>query len=263
MDSLQMLTKKAGQVMVKNSPSILTGVGAVGVVTTAMMAVRATPRAMLILTDERLTREETNKVAWGKEAHLTKMEIIKLTWKCYVPTIIMGGLTIGCIISANHINLRRNAALASVYGLTEAALKEYQSKVVETFGETKAQQVKDAIAKDRVENNPVKNSEVILTGNGETLCYDPFSSRYFRSDIEKVRKVQNELNRDLLNHDFVSLNDVYYALGLPETKLGADMGWVIDDGLIEFDFSSQLTPDGTPCLVLNFKDEPVYTHRDF
>lgn len=263
MESVQLIAKKAGQVLVKNSPSILTGMGVTGVISTAVMAVRATPKAMLIVTDERLIREETNQVSWGKEARLTKKEIFLLTWKCYVPTVIMGGMTIACIIGANSINLRRNAALASAYGLTEAALKEYKAKVVETIGETKAKQVKDAIAKDRIEKTPPTPDKIIKTGKGETLCFDPYSSRYFKHDIEKIRKALNELNRDLLHDDLVSLNDVYYALGLPETKLGIDMGWHISDGLIEFDFTSDLTRDGEPCLVMNFKNEPVYMHRDF
>ena len=258
MESLQVLTKKAGQVLAKESPSILTGVGAVGVITTAMMAVRATPKALQLLECERYARAKADQ-----DVYLSKKDIFLLTWKCYVPTIIMGGLTIGCIVGANSINLRRNAALASIYGITETALKEYQAKVVETFGDVKAKKVKDDIAKDRIEKAPVSDKEVILTGKGETLCFEPFSSRYFKSDIEKIRKGQNELNRDLLNDDFISLNDVYYALGLPETKLGADMGWTISDGLIEFDFSSQLTPDGTPCLVLDYKVEPRYNRSDF
>lgn len=258
-NGLQQIPKKIGQVLAKESPSILTGVGAVGVISTAVMAVRATPKAMIILDEERYVRAREDRLS----RPLSKKEIFLLTWKCYVPTIIMGGMAIACIIGANSINLRRNAALASVYGLTEAALKEYQDKVVETFGETKAQQVKDSIAKDRVEKTPPSPDKIIKTGKGETLCLDPYSSRYFKHDIEKIRKVINELNRDLLNDDFVSLNDVYYALGLPETKLGVDMGWHISDGLIEFDFSSQLTRDGEPCLVLDFKNEPVYMHRDF
>ena len=132
----------------------------------------------------------------------------------------MGSLTVACIIGANSINLRRNAALATVYSLTEATLKEYQSKVVSTIGEVKEKAIKDEIAKDKIEKNKPKKSNVVVTGSGDTLCYDSISGRYFKSDIEKIKSSVNELNRDLLYEMFVSLNDVYYALGLSNIKNG-------------------------------------------
>ena len=89
---------------------------------------------------------------------------MRLTWRYYVPTAIMGGLTIACIIGANSINLRRNAALAGAYSLTEAALKEYQAKVIETIGDKKEQAIRDDIAKDRVKEHPLGEREVIITG---------------------------------------------------------------------------------------------------
>lgn len=263
---IQLVAKKAGQVLVKNSPSILTGMGVTGVISTAVMAVRATPKAMEIIDNELCDR--ASALVSGRKCSisiekLSKKEIFLLTWKCYVPTAIMGGMTIACIVGANGINLRRNAALASAYGLTEAALKEYKNKVAETFGENKVRQVKDAIAKDKIEKNPVKNDEIILTGKGETLCFDPYCARYFKSDIEKIRRVENDLKYEMLNGDTIYLNDVYYALGLPQSKIGEDMGWNVNYGLFGLDLSSQLTTDGVPCLVLGFKDEPVYSHHDF
>lgn len=255
-----------GQVLTKNSPTILTGLSVTGLLTTVGMAVQATPKAMAIIDDEFWERYEVEGCDYDYATRLKSLsfkEKISLTWKCYVPTAIMGVLTIGCIIGANSINLRRNAALASVYSITETALKEYQAKVVETLGEAKAKKIKDDIAKDRVQNNPVNNKEVIITGKGEMLCYDPISGRYFKNDIEKIRKAQNDLNRDLLADMCISLNDIYYGIGLPETKIGDDLGWYINDGLIEFDFSSQLTENGEPCLVLGYKVDPRYNYRDF
>ena len=253
----------------------------VGVITTAVMAVQATPKALSIIDDEVFRRYEDSLIdkdisyveylncpegysVSDRIKTLPKLDLIRLTWRCYAPTMLMGGLTIGCIISANSINLRRNAALASVYSLTESALKEYQAKVVETFGEAKERKVRDEIAKDRLAKDPVANKEIIITGRGDTLCYDSIGGRYFKSDIEKIRKIENKLNRDMLNGDmFLSLNDVYYELGLSPTTLGEELGWDVQNGLLEFDFSSQLTEDGTPCLVLNYSIEPRYNFRDY
>ena len=274
------LLVKLGRAFAKNSPTILTGMAGVGVVTTAIMAVQATPKALAIIDDEVFRRYEDSLVDKDisyveylncpegysiseRMKTLPRLDLVRLTWRCYAPSILMGGLTIGCIIGANSINLRRNAALASVYSLSEAALKEYQAKVIETFGEAKERKVRDEIAKDQIANKPVGRSEIILTGKGDTLCYDAHSDRYFKSDIEKIRRTLNELNRDLLSENFLSLNDVYFALGLGPIKFGEEMGWDVNNGLIDFSFSSALTEDGTPCLVINYYLEPKYNFRDY
>jgi len=256
--------QKIGQALVKNSPTILTGLSVAGLVTTTLMGIKATPKAFQIIQDERLTRADSDETFIYGSTPLPKKDIIKLTWKCYIPTVVMGGLTIACIIGANSINLRRNAALASIYSLSEAALKEYQAKVVETIGKNKERAIKDEIAKDRITKNPVSDKELIITGAGETLCYDSLSGRYFKSDIEQIRRVLNDLSRDLLTdlHGFITLNEVYIGLGLKGTKMGEMLGWHIDDGLIDPDFSTQLTENGTPCLVLDFSVEPRYGYKD-
>ena len=235
--------------------------GVFGLVTTTVMAIEATPKALELLEAEK-DRIYKDWDGPREEIVLSNKTILDLTYKCYIPTAVMGSLTVACIIGANSINLRRNAALATVYSLTEATLKEYQSKVVSTIGEVKEKAIKDEIAKDKIEKNKPKKSNVVITGKGDTLCYDSISGRYFKSDIEKIKSSVNELNRDLLYEMFVSLNDVYYALGLSNIKMGDQMGWHIDNGMILFDYSSQLTEDGVPCLVIDYLISPRFDYRD-
>lgn len=238
----------------KNSPTILTGIGVAGVISTTGSAIRDTPQALDLI-------EQANK---NNKKKLTKFETVKLVAPCYIPTIIMGTITIACIIGSNSINGKRNAALATIYSISEAAMKEYQAKVVETIGAKKERQIKDEITKDLVANNPVEEDSIIHTGRGTTLCYDSISGRYFRSNIENIRKAVNDLNRSFLDGDmYISLNELYYSIGLPETKLGNDLGWPIGNGNIELDFSSHLTADGTPCLVMDYKIIPIYDFDSF
>lgn len=254
---IQLATQKLGKVLLKNSPTILTGLSVAGLVTTVIFAVKVTPKALQLLEDERDYREYCADSELTTP--ITKVEAVQLLWRCYLPALGMGAFTIGCIISANSINLRRNAALASVYSLTEATLKEYQAKVIETIGEKKEHAIKDEVAKDKIKEHPVSGKEVYLTGKGDTLCYDVISGRYFKNDIENIRRVQNDLNQDFLNGEmFITLNDLYYSLGLSNTKLGDDMGWDVEGGMINIIFSSQLTENGTPCLVLDYKVSPRY-----
>ena len=237
----------------KRSPEILMGIGIAGMVATTVMAVRVTPKAFRLVEDK---KTET------KEEKLTPIETIKTTWFCYLPAAITGSVSVACLIGANSVNVRRNAALATAYTLSESALKEYQEKVIETIGEKKEQSVRDAIAKDHIEKNPIKNREVLITEKGNTLCLDYVSGRYFRSDMETIKKAVNELNRRLRDEMYISLNEFYYEIGLPPNGSGEDLGWNIENGYIDPDFSSQLAEDGTPCLVISYLVAPRYDYRN-
>jgi hypothetical protein len=270
------VAKNLGGMISKNSPTILTGVAVAGLVTTTILGIRATPKALSLVDDHLWAKYEeddphgnmtfaewlgTNEdgYSWKDRANfLTRKEIFKITWRLYLPTIAVGVVTIACVIGANRISLRRNAALASLYGITEAAFKEYQSKVVETIGKNKELKVRDEISADHVKRNPPGQKEVIFTGRGEVMCYDSISGRYFKSDIEQIRRSVNELNRNLLSDMFLTLNEFYDAIGLSGTSLGDQMGWDIDKGMLEINFSTQLTEENEPCLVLNYKVEPRF-----
>lgn len=241
--AIRKVVKELGDLAEKNSPIILTSFAVVGVITTTALAVKATPEALKIIEGEKQKREE----------ELTRIELVKITWKCYIPTAIMGFASIACMIGATSVNLKRNAAIMGLYSLSKETLKEYQDKVKEIVGEKKATEIHDEIMKDQIEHKPYNTDQVILTGKGETLCYDSFSGRYFKSDIEYIRRIQNDLNWTMLSGDMrTSLNDFYYALGLSAIKMGDDYGWDIDRPL-ELKYSSQLQPESKlPCLVIDY-----------
>lgn len=242
----------------KHSPEILTGIGIAGMVTTTVMAVRATPKALILIEEEkrRLKKESS------EQKDIKPVEVVKVTWRCYIPAAITGTVSIACLIGASSVNVRRNAALATAYTLSESTLKEYQKKVIETVGEKKEQVIREEVAKDRIERNPVSSKEVIITEKGNTLCLDYVSGRYFKSDIDSIKKAVNELNRRMRDEMYISLNEFYYEIGLPPNGSGDDLGWNIDKGYIEPDFSSQLAEDGTPCLVISYLVGPRYDYRN-
>ena len=243
--------------MSKHSPEILIGLGIAGMITTTVLAVKATPKALMLI-EERKDELEVDK--------LTPVETVKTTWKCYVPAAVSGAVSIACIIGSNSVNAKRNAALATAYKLSETAFAEYKDKVVETIGEKKERVVRDKISEEQVKNNPVSKTEVIVTGKGQTLCFDPLSSRYFYSSIDKINRAANKLNHDINTNPFdtgVTLNDFYDEIGLPGTMTGDGLGWNLHTGLIEIYPSAQMVGEGEehegePCLVLNFTNPPQY-----
>lgn len=232
--------KVAKKVVVKNAPIIITTFGIAGTVTTVILGVKATPKAIELLEERGITDKETAK------KH--PLEVVKVVAPVYLPTLATGAFSAACFISANNINIKRQAALASAYTLARKSMKEYEETILETVGDKKAKEIKENVSKKRMKENPCNESQIIFTGDGDILCYDEFSGRYFNSSADKLKRAQNEIN-DILNREgFVSLNDFYNAINIPEIKGAEKYGWDRTDGLVDISFSSTLNEKNVPCL---------------
>ena len=250
---LSTLLTNAKSFTVQNSSSVLLGIAIAGVVSTGFAVAKASIKADKILEEMEYTAETTP----------TTKEKFKAVAPIFIPSIVIGSATITCMCVSHSIDLRRQAALASLYSISEKAIKEYESKVKEVVGEKKAGQIKDEIHKDHITNNPPVEDDIIRTGNGDTLCYDEWSGQYFYSDAETIRSAVNTLNEAMNNSDdFISLNALYYELGIRQTKLGDEIGWHRHyEGLIDLMFSSQLSQNNKPCLVMDFYNSPGFKFR--
>lgn len=263
-------TVKAGAS--KRSPEILIGLGIAGMVTSTVLAVKATPKALKLIEAEKRRQnreliEETTKAGsdtCGRIDKLKPVEIVKTTWKCYIPAVVTSGVSIACLIGSNSVNARRNAALATAYKLSETALTEYKDKVVETIGEKKEKVIREKIAQDHVDKNPdVNKSEVVVVGSGDVLFLEPVCGKPFKSDIETVRKVINDFNYRMTTgqEEYISLSELYDEFNLKHTKASDALGWNLGrDGQIEVEFLATKTEDGRPCLELNYAVAPRYEY---
>lgn len=246
------LFKSVKTTLSNHSPEILTGLGIAGMITATVLAVKATPKALDLIAEA-----ENDKFDSGNREELTKLEIVKAAWKPYVPAVVTGASSVACLIGATSMNAKRNAALMTAYNLSATALSEYKEKVLETVGEKKEQIIRNKVAEDRVNKEPVNQSAIIVSGNGNTRCFDTITKRRFISDIETIKKIVNELNRRMVSgEDYISLNEFYYELGLDGSSVGDEIGWNVERGLIELDFSAQLDTDGVPCIVIDYTVAP-------
>lgn len=237
MINTKLLVKSVGKFASDNSTSILTGVAVAGVVTTTIFAVKATPKAMGLIEEAKEERDED----------LTTLDKIRITYPCYIPAVGIGAVTIACVLGANAVSTKRSAALVGAYSALDTGFREYQEKVKEKIGETKEKNVRDEVAQDRVTRDK-KHETVVLTGDGQVLCYDLWSGRYFQSTVESIRKAQNDLNAMLLNEMYASVNDFYGMLGLSGNAMGDEFGWN-SDKLLEVEFSSALTEEDRKSVV--------------
>lgn len=248
---LAKFAKSIRTTMVKHSPEILTGIGIAGLLTTTVLAVKATPKAMQLIS---VAEDE-------KGEELTAGEKVKATWKCYIPAAVTATISTACLVGASSVNYKRNTALATAYAISETALTEYKDKVIETIGEKKNNDIRHSMAQDKIEKDPVSRKEVIITGRGETLCYDELSKRYFMSDIEALKRAANELNKRMRSENDISLNEFYIEIGLDDIPLGEGLGWSIDRDYIELHLTSHITDDGRPAIVVGHYNPPIYDYR--
>lgn len=240
----------------KHSPAILTGIGIAGMLTTTVLAVKATPKALRLVEEK---KKELNTET------LAPVDAVKATWKCYVPAAATCAASIACLIGANSVNAKRYGALATAYKLSEKAFTEYRGKVVETIGEKKERTVRDKVSEQQVKDNPISTKEVIITSKGSTLFFEPLSHRYFYSTLDKIKRAENNLNKQIICDAFdagVTVNDFYEEIGIPGTDTGDSLGWKID-GLIDIYPSAQMAEEGSehegePCIVLNYTNPPKY-----
>ena len=158
--------------------TILTVVSALGVIATAVVAVKNAQKARQIL----------ERAEWDKGEELTTGEKIKAAAPAYIPTAIVGATTIACIFGANVLNKQTQASMASAYALLDASYKEYRRKVEEIYGEGSDDDIIQQIAVDEYEKELIDEIP-----EGELLFFDYASMQYFHSTIEEVlQKVEME-----------------------------------------------------------------------
>ena len=249
------LLNKSQVFLKRNSATILTVVGAAGVIATTVTAVKATPKAMLLL--------ENAEGMKGEE--LTKLEKVKVAGPAYIPSVVLGVGTLACIFGANMLNQRNQASLMSAYALLDSGYKDYRKKVDDLYGEEAGQQVRAGIAKDKYEEEPARVIE-----DGKRLYYDFYSSRYFEATPAAVKRAEYEVNRTLMLDDGVFLNEWYQLLDLEPLECGWNFGWAACANSdmywqtwIDFHHEKTVMDDGLECIIISFNQEPYPDFEDY
>lgn len=250
MISLASRLKQIEKFAIDNSPTILTTIGVIGTIGTAVLTHKSATKA------SRQLDEDFRNLDLHERMGVSNKDKVKLVWKLYIPPVVVGGLTITAVVSANRIGSKRAAALAAAYTISEKAYSEYREKVIEKFGDTKERNMREELAQDQVNRLPQNEGNVVIVGSGDTLCCDLFSGRYFRSSTEALRKAANEVNFLILHNGYASLTDFYNEIGISRTDVSDEIGWN-QDKLLELDISAVVNEAGQPCLAFRFQVHPV------
>ena len=227
-------------------PETLIGVGIGGFISAAVMAGKASVKANQIIDDTECYE--------NKDLSLT--EKVKATWKCYIPTaIVVAGSTYAILMGTNILN-KKNASLMASAGALAETLNLYSDKVKEVVGEEKADEIRKEVAKERVARKAA-GPKSYSNNDDDVLCFDNISGTYFISNMAKLKDIEHELNKRMLNENYVLLNEYYEEIGLDSCYIGSVMGWHIDRGFIDLDFDSMVTKDGKLALVVDHNVLPV------
>ena len=245
----------------KHSPEILMGLGIVGTIASAVMACRATLKVNDILEEKNKTVEvihncaEDETVDYNEEDKKKDLTIlytqtgVKLA-KLYLPSILLGGLSIASIISGYKILNKRNVALAAAYTVVDKGFKNYRKNVIERFGEEvdkelryniKAKQIEEKYT-DKNGNEKTRKKTVYEIAEdkkpGEGISeyakfFDEWNTDEHSKDPEYnlmfLRKQQDYANEILKHQGYLFLNEVYDMLGIPRTQAGQVVGWIYDE----------------------------------
>lgn len=234
-----------------NGPILLSIVASVGVVATTVLAIKATPKAEEKIRDISI------------EAEPSKKEVVAAAWKCYVPTAIVGGITIGCIIGSNAISRKQQAAVVGAYILLARNYKQYRDKVIELFGEEADEKVQTEIVKD------VDISDELHKHDGSDIClfYEEHYGEIFERSMLEVLSAEYEMNRCLIQNGEVSLNNFFDLLALDHRLDNDDLGWSQEDVFdfyqncwIDFEHIPTKTDDGMEVYAIVTKVPPVFNY---
>lgn len=243
----------------QHSPEICMIVGVVGTVGSAIWACVATRKLDNVMEDSHKkldsVHEDIKAIEDGEESEYTMKDCKKsLTtiymqagWeltKLYGPSILLGALSIGSIVTSNRILRQRNAALATAYMTVNKSFKEYRNRVVEKFGKEVDQELRYNIQHNTMET-VVQNedgTQTVVTEEYDVIdpnTLSPYARIYecgntgWDDDPEQtlwfLRQQQNWANDKLKDQGYLYLNDVFKMLGFQQTKIGHEVGWIYDE----------------------------------
>lgn len=238
----------------RNSPTIVSCIGAFGVVATTVAAIKATPKALSLIEDEKARiNKQLEQGRWQTRVNkLTTAEIIKATWKCYIPTAVIGLSTMVCIFGANTLNKRQQEALASAYILLDNTYKEYKNKVTSLLGEDTNAHIQKSIVEDKYEKTDISIDEE------KQLFYEYNYGEFFERTKMEVLNAEYRFNKMFASNGYATLNDFYKLLGLPLTQEGDFIGWSVQEGysLVDFEHELLIMDDGLECIFINLPISP-------
>lgn len=254
--TLKDIASKTGATLKRYAPEILTGVSVIGLAGTAYLTGRAGFKSgLVVMADASARLDMADPDSTEDVQFMVAKDIVKETWKFYIPAISVGLITAVAIVGSNRISAQRNVALISAAAIGERAFQEYRDKVAEATSKPKEQKLRDDINQDHVVQKKDEFDKLVMhVGEGDVLCLESYTQRPFISSAEKIHRAENDFNRNVLHDGYGSHNEFMSALGLPYAPAGEAVGWN-NDHILEVRIGGALH-EGKPVLTVNYVRDP-------
>lgn len=237
----------------RHSPEILTCIGSIGVVATAVLTAKATIKATELLNEAEIDKRED----------LTVTETIMVAGPSYIPAILTGAATIACIFGANVLNRQQQAMLASAYMFLDRSYKDFQKKAKELYGDNADQKIREELVKEKAKTFDLCTSVAPPYEGNNLTFYEEHYGKFFERNMIEVQEAAYLLNRKLAMEGEANLNDFFEFLGLPEQEIGDALGWsqegicdFFDPPWIDIEYELVKLEDGLECYIINILTTP-------
>lgn len=233
-----------------NKPLILTCLGAVGTIGTAVLAAWGVPRAK--------ARKAAAEIKKGGE--LTRKESVMAQTPAYLPAVGAGLATLLCIFGANALNVKQQASLTSAYAMLEQAFNAYRKSAMSLYGEDADEEIRKGFLSMCADSTGPSDEEVIF--------YEEHYGKFFERTKEEVLSAEYHFNRNFVLRGYANLNEFYDFLGLPHTEFGGKAGWSIGAGEVAYGYSwvdfehEKLDTGDFECWVIRFPFAPTKDYLD-
>ena len=286
-NAISLTAHRTGLKLKKHSPEILMVSGVIGVVASTVMACKATTKVSEITEEaknavdvihDRVNNpdtgaeytEEDNKKDLAIVYAQTGLRFVKL----YGPSVVLGVVSLSCLLTSHKILRKRNVALAAAYATIDKGFREYRSRVVERFGKDIDRELRYNIKAEEVEET-VKNEDGTETVVKKTVnvanineysdyarIFDESCSGWEKDpelNLVFLKQQQNYANDLLKAKGHLFLNEVYDLLGFPRSKAGQVVGWICDeecgigDNYVDFGLYDNLNDERKRAFINGFE----------
>ena len=200
----------------KMLPGALTALSVVGVgvssIVTAKCHEKALPKIVRI--------KEENPDA-------SKTDLVKGTWKCYIPAVTSVVATSAAIIASHRLSASQLASMTAAAAAAISQKEKIKNKVKNAIGDEKWAKVEKSLADDTTKSFSDANKRK----DNETLFYDTFTNEAFYANVEAVKDAIYKINRIMAIDGSVSLGDFYELIGCKKPWYGDEYGWSMDYGV--------------------------------
>ena len=226
------------------SPELLTAAGISGVFVTAYLTAKSTTRAIRKLDNEISPEDETKT-----EELIRKTKLVGVD---FIPPAVVGTATAACIFGSHKVSSRRTAAAVAAYSITNQAFNDYKDHVVDRLGVRGEEKVREAVVEEKMAEHPKPPPELIPDAGGDVLCFDMSTHRYFRSNMERLKRAENEINSRILSEGEMSVKEFYEELGIWHAPIMGSIGWK-SPNIMKLIVTGHISEESDePCLAITF-----------